>query len=98
MLTSFLSRQPFSDLWVHVNDPAGQQALILDGRRPGIPETCPAEYRELIEWCWHQDPSARPSFPLILGNSDVLALVLFWLSHSSSMYNDLLCPLFLESP
>ncbi len=43
-----------------------RERAIMMGARPPIPEDCPGEYRELIEWCWHQDPNARPLFPLVL--------------------------------
>lgn len=33
--------------------------------RPEFDQDCPAPYRALVEKCWHQDPSQRPSFPVI---------------------------------
>ena len=35
---------------------------VIEGERPGIPSTCLAEYKTLIENCWSGDPYQRPSF------------------------------------
>ena len=35
---------------------------VVQGKRPVIPITCPHELRDLIQICWHQDPSERPTF------------------------------------
>jgi hypothetical protein len=40
-------------------------AVIRDGIRPLMPDTpgtCPQEFEELINSCWHQDPTIRPTF------------------------------------
>ncbi|KPJ67969.1 MAG: hypothetical protein AMJ43_00700 [Coxiella sp. DG_40] len=34
---------------------------VLGGERPQIPEDCPPAFKELIEWCWDQDPTRRPT-------------------------------------
>ncbi|KAF9131463.1 hypothetical protein BGW39_001776 [Mortierella sp. 14UC] len=35
-------------------------ALVQDGRREVLPHDTPAQYRELVEQCWHQNPACRP--------------------------------------
>lgn len=40
--------------------------LIIDGKRPKIPDTVPPCYASLIEKCWDQDPSNRPTFSHIV--------------------------------
>jgi serine/threonine protein kinase len=36
--------------------------FVLKGRRPAIPVTVPEDIASLIQSCWAQDPSDRPSF------------------------------------
>ncbi len=36
---------------------------IKDGLRPDMPEQCPKQLSTLIQFCYHPDPKARPSFP-----------------------------------
>jgi hypothetical protein len=36
-----------------------------EGKRPEIPKQCPRRLRELIQKCWAQDPTLRPSFEQI---------------------------------
>ena len=40
--------------------------LIIEGNRPNIPESVPPCYASLIEKCWNQDPSKRPTFSNIV--------------------------------
>ncbi|KAG0598587.1 hypothetical protein M758_12G086300 [Ceratodon purpureus] len=48
---------PFSDV------PAGSvRKLVVSGGRPPLPSQCPPLLKSLIERCWNQDPSKRPSF------------------------------------
>jgi hypothetical protein len=35
---------------------------VIEGRRPVIPDSCPQEFRELMNDCWQKDPEARPDF------------------------------------
>ncbi|KAF9543469.1 hypothetical protein EC957_000830 [Mortierella hygrophila] len=35
-------------------------ALVKDGRREVLPDDTPAQYRELVKQCWHQNPAYRP--------------------------------------
>lgn len=40
---------------------------MIGGYRPQLPneeseDAVPADYRELMEACWHMDPTQRPSF------------------------------------
>jgi serine/threonine protein kinase len=39
---------------------------VSGGLRPTIPSTVPDSYRQLIEACWQQNPSLRPSFRQIV--------------------------------
>lgn len=41
-------------------------AVLTKQLRPSIPDSCPPAYSQLIQECWHQDPSNRPSFREIL--------------------------------
>ena len=34
----------------------------VEGRRPVMPDACPADYAALICRCWSRDPVARPNF------------------------------------
>lgn len=34
----------------------------VEGRRPVMPDACPADYAALICRCWSHDPAARPNF------------------------------------
>ena len=34
----------------------------VEGRRPVMPDACPADYAVLICRCWSHDPAARPNF------------------------------------
>jgi len=36
---------------------------IKDGLRPDMPEQCPEQLSTLVQFCYHLDPKARPSFP-----------------------------------
>ncbi|KAG0622463.1 hypothetical protein M758_3G099200 [Ceratodon purpureus] len=38
---------------------------VLKGERPDLPNHCPLELKALIEKCWNQVPSERPSFATI---------------------------------
>jgi hypothetical protein len=38
---------------------------VLKGERPELPEYCPPLLKSLIEECWIQEPSERPSFGII---------------------------------
>lgn len=38
-----------------------QQAICVENVRPVVPETCPEEYRALLEQGWSVNPAARPS-------------------------------------
>lgn len=33
--------------------------VVHEKLRPAAPEGCPAEYRAIMEACWHEDPSNR---------------------------------------
>ena len=36
--------------------------VVVEGKRPQIPNDCPPLYAELMSECWSADPEARPSF------------------------------------
>ncbi|GAX76292.1 hypothetical protein CEUSTIGMA_g3737.t1 [Chlamydomonas eustigma] len=38
----------------------------VHGRRPPLPSTCPKTMADLIQQCWTEDPSQRPSFGVLL--------------------------------
>lgn len=40
--------------------------LVLNGGRPELPEWVMSELKELLERCWHSDPSCRPKFAEIM--------------------------------
>eukprot|EP01121_Diplochlamys_sp_Union-15-3_P005607 TRINITY_DN1593_c0_g1_i2.p1 TRINITY_DN1593_c0_g1~~TRINITY_DN1593_c0_g1_i2.p1 ORF type:complete len:274 (-),score=38.28 TRINITY_DN1593_c0_g1_i2:95-916(-) len=50
----------------YINVELGLRNMIIAGGRPEIPEEATREWRSLINKCWHQDPSQRPSFSEIL--------------------------------
>jgi tRNA A-37 threonylcarbamoyl transferase component Bud32 len=51
--------------YLHLDHP--QVAFqVIKGLRPALPETAPPALRALIERCWAQDPSARPTFSGII--------------------------------
>jgi serine/threonine protein kinase len=39
------------------------KASVRQGRRPNLPQDCPARLSGLIKRCWHMEPLSRPSFP-----------------------------------
>jgi len=39
---------------------------VISGKRPAIPKDCPEDFAELIQDCWQNDPTARPSFSEII--------------------------------
>jgi len=44
-----------------------QQLLfhVFSGGRLEIPSSCPVEFKELIELCWHQEPKQRPTVSIV---------------------------------
>lgn len=48
---------PFAE---HGNDDI-PMIVKMEAERPDIPETCNPIVKKLIEWCWKQDPSSRPT-------------------------------------
>ncbi len=52
---------------------------VLEGKRPPIPASVPADICDLIQSCWAEDPRARPSFSdivVVLEREENEALVL----------------------
>ncbi len=61
MWEMFTRRTPFHDMNPH----QAALAVVTDNYRPEIPAFVPPKFRELIEACWHPDPSKRPTFQII---------------------------------
>ena len=40
-------------------------STVLRGERLDIPSTCPVEFKELIEHCWHKEPKQRPTASIV---------------------------------
>ena len=55
---------PFSDLGLTTF--FGLSDAVRRGKRPPIPAWVEGRYRQLIEECWHQNPSDRPTFKEIV--------------------------------
>jgi hypothetical protein len=47
-----------------------------EGKRPEIPKNCPRRLQELIQKCWAQDPTLRPSFEQIVENNTFYRIIL----------------------
>lgn len=45
---------------------------VVDGKRPTIPAHCPSDIIALIQDCWHQDRTMRPSFSQVGDRLEVL--------------------------
>eukprot|EP01094_Clydonella_sp_ATCC50884_P022511 TRINITY_DN5199_c0_g1_i1.p1 TRINITY_DN5199_c0_g1~~TRINITY_DN5199_c0_g1_i1.p1 ORF type:complete len:889 (-),score=160.18 TRINITY_DN5199_c0_g1_i1:230-2896(-) len=54
-------KEPFSNL-----NPTDIVPEVLSGERPSISPGCQPRLRELIEACWHQEPSKRPAIDQVL--------------------------------
>jgi serine/threonine protein kinase len=39
---------------------------VIDGKRPPFPDYVDSRLREIVERCWHKDPSCRPTFYSLL--------------------------------
>jgi serine/threonine protein kinase len=40
--------------------------VVIDGERPKLDKAWPKAFCDLLQACWHQDPSRRPSFGAVL--------------------------------
>jgi len=40
--------------------------VVRKGQRPPILDSCPPQFKELIEQCWHGDPTKRPTFSQVI--------------------------------
>jgi serine/threonine protein kinase len=40
--------------------------IVLDGGRPSFPDFVPEPLKNIVQRCWHQDPSSRPDFGHII--------------------------------
>jgi hypothetical protein len=52
------------------------RVVAREGKRPEIPKDCPKKLRELIEKCWAQDPTLRPSFEQIAESNIFYRIIL----------------------
>ncbi|XP_024634910.2 serine/threonine-protein kinase STY46 [Medicago truncatula] len=50
----------------HLSPLQAAVGVVQKGLRPKIPRHCHPKLVELLQWCWQQDPSLRPSFSEIL--------------------------------
>jgi len=60
----FTQEEPYKDKFKSFDDLV--EAVTKKGKRPDIPETCPAKLKTLIQQCWNPSPAIRPSFAKIL--------------------------------
>jgi Protein tyrosine and serine/threonine kinase len=42
------------------------EEAVLGGERPDVPEGCPDAWADMIQSCWDDEPSARPSLRAVL--------------------------------
>ena len=48
--------------WGDIKESGNIVELVLNGKRPAISNDIPERLSELIQSCWYQTPSDRPSF------------------------------------
>jgi serine/threonine protein kinase len=58
----YTQKQPYTN-FDHSWDVA---QFVIEGNREKIPKDCPPDFRTLIELCWSQDPTERPTFQYIV--------------------------------
>ncbi|KAG0582470.1 hypothetical protein KC19_3G062400 [Ceratodon purpureus] len=56
------------------SSPNAVKRMVLDGKRPILPNDCPNYLKDLIQSCWKSDASIRPSF----GDICVILKTLKW--------------------
>ncbi len=39
---------------------------VLEGKRPQVPNDCPAEFAKVMKKCWHASTAKRPSMERVL--------------------------------
>jgi hypothetical protein len=66
MYTLFEREEPFYDTNSKKEGILVIYQKICDGIRPNRPKSCPQPFGEIMERCWHKNPTDRPSFPQIL--------------------------------
>ncbi|EGG15809.1 leucine-rich repeat-containing protein [Cavenderia fasciculata] len=69
ILFEILSRQQF---FGGISFMSNLEQMICDGIRPQLPYHQVSEFDALLNSCWHQDPSQRPSFAKILKKLDLI--------------------------
>ncbi|KAG0613258.1 hypothetical protein M758_6G088700 [Ceratodon purpureus] len=65
-----------------------KRRVMKDGERPLLPDDCPPKLKALIEKCWSQKPTERPTFAEICGELKYLKYLL--ISAESRMHLDAL--------
>lgn len=58
----YKAQYPHDDI---INSAKISQAIIQQGYRPSLPESIPSTLKHLIESCWEDAPTKRPSFTAI---------------------------------
>lgn len=51
--------------WENVNQEVVMRLVMIEGKRPQIPQKTPQQLKDLIEKCWAQNPDERPTFEYI---------------------------------
>jgi serine/threonine protein kinase/ABC-type phosphate transport system substrate-binding protein len=64
-------RRPFGDRGF-----ADVALAVLDGMRPAIPSSCPADLSQLMTACWDADPDVRPPMEEVVSRLDAIALAM----------------------
>jgi serine/threonine protein kinase len=60
------NKPPYADF----NSETHHQRVVLDGVRPKLEKSWPADFCNLLELCWHKDFTKRPSFEFICTQLD----------------------------
>ncbi|GAM19107.1 hypothetical protein SAMD00019534_022820 [Acytostelium subglobosum LB1] len=73
ILYELLSRQDFFE---GISFMSNLEQMICDGIRPQLPKHSVPEYDILLQACWNQDPTQRPSFQDILKRLDYIETII----------------------
>ncbi len=69
-IANHMSCSPFSEY--KMPESVLKQKIIAENLRPTIPTTCPKEYANLIESCWHTNPKERPTMEEVVERLSLL--------------------------
>merc|ERR1712137_27496 len=67
----YTQRDPFENI---KNFAAMLDCVVVEQKRPEIPDGCPKKLRKLIEMCWDNDPKKRPRFSQMIYAFDVIVV------------------------